>query len=81
MSKRYLRRKDVAHRYGEISIRTVERMVADGRLPAPEYRGRTPFWDESALDESDRAAALLPRPKPKRNVTGSTGSVPINQET
>mgnify|MGYP000903576734 CR=1 FL=1 len=32
-----LSRKDVADRLG-ISTRTVSRMVADGRLPAPDFR-------------------------------------------
>lgn len=59
--KRFLRKGRVAERYG-VNIRTVERMVEDERLPRPAYRGRIPLWDEDALDASDRAAALLPRP-------------------
>jgi hypothetical protein len=42
-------------------------MVEDGRLPPPVYGGRMPLWSEAALDESGRAAALIPRP-PKRDV-------------
>jgi predicted DNA-binding transcriptional regulator AlpA len=60
MPKHFLRKKDVAARYS-VTIRTAERMVDDGRLPRPNYRGRIPLWDEAELDASDRAAALLPR--------------------
>ena len=59
--KRYLRKKAVAERYS-VNLRTVERMKDDGRLPPPVYRGKFPLWDETELDASDRAAALLPRP-------------------
>jgi excisionase family DNA binding protein len=61
MSKRFLRKQHVAERYG-VHTRTVERMIEDGRLPAPVYRGKIPLWDETLLDASDRAAAKLPRP-------------------
>jgi predicted DNA-binding transcriptional regulator AlpA len=64
MSKRYLRKRAVTERYGGVSIRTIERMVKDGRLPPPEYPlGRLPMWDAAKLDEFDRAATLAPRPK------------------
>lgn len=61
MSKKFLRKAAVAQRYS-INTRTVERMVSDGRLPRPTYRGRFPLWDETELDVSDRAATLRPRP-------------------
>jgi hypothetical protein len=64
MAKKYLRKRAVAERYGGISFRSVERMVSDGRLPPPHYRGRFPLWPEDELDASDRAAALAPRPRP-----------------
>src|SRR6516164_6998795 len=38
-AKRYLRKWEVATRYG-VTGRTVERMSADGRLPPPIRRGR-----------------------------------------
>jgi hypothetical protein len=63
MPKQYLRKARVAARY-DASIRWVERAVEDGRLPAPVYRGRIPIWDESKLDEADRAA-LRARPTEK----------------
>lgn len=61
MSKRFLRVKAVAERYG-VSTRTVPRMVKDGRLPLPHYRGKFPLFDEAELDAADRAATLRPRP-------------------
>jgi excisionase family DNA binding protein len=69
MAKQFLRMRDVAARYGNVSIRTVERMIEDGRLPKPHYRGRFPLFDEEELDASDRAlmaAARSKRPGPKR---------------
>jgi excisionase family DNA binding protein len=71
MSKKFLRKKAVADRYG-VTIRTVERMIDDGRLPKPQYRGRLPLFAEDELDASDRAAALLPRPV--RATTPSTAA-------
>jgi predicted DNA-binding transcriptional regulator AlpA len=59
--KRFLRKRAVGDRYG-VNDRTVDRMKMDGRLPPPIYHGKFPLWDEDALDASDRAAALLPRP-------------------
>jgi hypothetical protein len=61
MAKQYLRKADVAGRY-RVTSRTIDRMVVDGRLPAPEFRGRWPIWDEAKLDEADREAALKARP-------------------
>lgn len=63
MAKQFLRKQAVATRYG-VNTRTVDRMAKpeDGRLPPPVYRGKFPLWDADALDASDRAAALLPRP-------------------
>jgi len=62
MSKRFLRKQSVAGRY-DVNVRTIDRMIEDGRLPRPVYRGRLPMWAEDELDASDRAAALQPRPK------------------
>jgi predicted DNA-binding transcriptional regulator AlpA len=62
MSTKFLRKAAVAERYS-VTPRSVERMVADGRLPRPVYRSsRLPLWDEAALDASDRRAAARPRP-------------------
>jgi hypothetical protein len=64
MAKRYLRKKAVRERYGNVCDRTIERAVIDGRLPPPEFPfgNKIPCWDEDRLDASDRAAALAPRP-------------------
>jgi predicted DNA-binding transcriptional regulator AlpA len=59
---RFLRKAQVALRYG-INVRSLERWVKDGRLPAPIYHNRFPLWRESDLDAADRAAMTAPRPK------------------
>ena len=56
-SKKYLRKKSVAERYG-VHERTIDRMARDKRIPPPFYRGKFPLWDEDALDASDREATL-----------------------
>jgi hypothetical protein len=60
MSKHYLRKRDVARRYG-IDERTVDRMKGR-RIPAPKYLpgSRFPIWDIAELDAADRAATLAP---------------------
>jgi hypothetical protein len=56
--KRYLRKRQVAERYGNVNERTIPRMIADGRLPPPDlYNGRFPLWGEDTLDAHDRKAA------------------------
>lgn len=63
MSTKFLRKRAVAERYS-VNPRTVERMILDGRLPKPLYRGtRFPLWKESDLDESDRRLAVAYRPQ------------------
>ena len=58
-AKRYLRKWEVATRYG-VTGRTVERMSADGRLPPPIRLGaRVLLWDEALLDERDATRAAL----------------------
>jgi predicted DNA-binding transcriptional regulator AlpA len=54
--RRFLRKRQVAARYG-ITERSVDRRTRDGTLPKPIYVGpRCPRWDESALEELERAA-------------------------
>lgn len=60
MSTRFLRRRAVATRY-DITMRTVDRWSADGRLPAPVHRGAIPLWNVDELDAADRAAAAAHR--------------------
>ena len=60
MSKVYLRKRQVADRYGKIALRSVERAAKDGRIPAPEYPcgPNMPMWDEAKLIANERAAAI-----------------------
>jgi hypothetical protein len=59
---RFLRKRAVAMRYGNIHERSIARMVADGRLPPPDfYSGRFPLWSEATLDGHDRTATLARR--------------------
>jgi hypothetical protein len=54
--KQFLRKADVAQRYG-VNARTVSRMAEDGRIPPPtRMNGRIPLWSEDALDRADEAA-------------------------
>jgi hypothetical protein len=57
-SRRYLRKREVARRYG-VDERTVDRMAKDGRLPAYIYLpgSKLPLQDEDELDARDNAAA------------------------
>jgi hypothetical protein len=56
--KRYLRKKAVAKRYGNVHERSIPRMVEDGRIPPPTiFNGRFPLWDEAVLDAHDREVA------------------------
>jgi hypothetical protein len=58
--KRYLRKRQVAQRYGNIAPRSVERAVVDGRIPPPEYPmgPHTPMWDLDVLEANERAATI-----------------------
>jgi hypothetical protein len=58
--KRFLRKAQVAKRYGGISTRSVERGVEDGRIPPPEYPigENTPLWDAHKLETVERIAVL-----------------------
>jgi hypothetical protein len=63
MSKTYLRKRQLAQRYGDVTLRSIERAVEAGRLPAPEYPcgEHTPLWDLEKLEANERAAALRSR--------------------
>jgi hypothetical protein len=60
MPKIYLRKRQLAQRYGNITLRSVERAVEAGRIPPPEYPcgERTPLWDLEKLEANERAAAI-----------------------
>ena len=57
MQKIFLRRRQVAQRYGDITLRSVDRAVAEGRIPAPEYPfgPHSALWDLQKLEENERA--------------------------
>jgi hypothetical protein len=60
MAKQYLRKPSLAQRY-DTTPRTIDRMVADGRLRRPDcYNGPIPLWDAERLDEDDRRATQRP---------------------
>jgi hypothetical protein len=65
LSKLYLRREQMATRYGGIRARTVERYVEAGKLPPPLYidGSRTPLWPVDVLEEFERVN-MRPRRKP-----------------
>jgi hypothetical protein len=71
-SKRWLRKRQVQARYGEVCSRTIDRAVEDGRLPAPKYPfgNKIPYWDGDELDAHDRSLALADRPRRKSAATG-----------
>jgi predicted DNA-binding transcriptional regulator AlpA len=55
-AKRYLRKADVAVRYG-CTTHHVDRLAEDGRIPKPIYIANFPMWSESELAAYERAAA------------------------
>jgi hypothetical protein len=58
--RQFLRKRQVAQRYGNITTRSVERAVEDGRIPPPEYPMglHTPMWDLAKLEANERVAAM-----------------------
>jgi predicted DNA-binding transcriptional regulator AlpA len=81
MSKRWLRRRQVRQRYGEMSNMTLSRMVRDGRLPPPKfpYQNSVPAWDEAELDERDEAVVAGRAGKRARTQDGASDN-PHEQE-
>ncbi len=65
MSEKWLRKRAVRGRYGDVSDSWVERATKDGRLPPPEFPfgNKIPAWRESTLDKHDRAATMRSRSK------------------
>jgi hypothetical protein len=60
--KRYLKKKDLALRYGDTTIKTVDRMWKDGRIPEPDiWNAKSPLWDESNLEKHERLNLTAPR--------------------
>jgi predicted DNA-binding transcriptional regulator AlpA len=72
-TKKYLRLSAVAERYGT-TIRNIQRMAKDGRLPAPVFMGtRYPLWDAELLDERDRKM-IQGRPRKDRAQVDAAGN-------
>lgn len=69
---RWLRNKQQSERY-DCSIKSLERMRADGRLPPSQYPfgNGIPANTEEELDEHDRAAVKASRPKRGRSTAAS----------
>ncbi len=64
-SKRRLRQQSLATRY-DCTVRSVQRMIDDGRIPPPDfYLGRVPYWNEETLEANERSAAIAPNKKEK----------------
>jgi hypothetical protein len=57
---KWLRKKHLRTRYGDVSDKWIERAVKDLRLPPPEFPfgNRIPAWQEEVLDNHDRAATM-----------------------
>jgi hypothetical protein len=59
--KRYLKKKDLARRYGNC-IKTVERMWKEGRIPPPDiWNAKSPLWSEDSLEKHERQNLTAPR--------------------
>jgi excisionase family DNA binding protein len=55
--RRYLRINDLCERY-HVSRMTISRWLQNGTLPAPSTRfGKSPLWNEAALDRHDNTRA------------------------
>jgi hypothetical protein len=58
MTKTFLRQPQLAKRYAT-SVRTIQRMRAEGRLPKPDlYLGPFPLWSDETLESFEREAVL-----------------------
>lgn len=54
---RYLRKRQLRERYGNISEKTADRWRKLKRIPQPDfYQGNIPYWSEHRLDQADRKA-------------------------
>ena len=60
---KWLRKKHLCERYGDVTPRTIERAIKDERLPRPEFPfgNKIPAWREEILDAHDKAAAIASR--------------------
>ncbi|EGE56752.1 UNVERIFIED_ORG: putative site-specific integrase-resolvase [Rhizobium esperanzae] len=56
MPKKYLTRRQVRARYGDISDITIRRWIDSGRIDEPLRIGNRHYFAEDELDEADRRA-------------------------
>jgi hypothetical protein len=72
--RRWYRKAQVGARYGGVCGRTIDRAVADGRLPAPKFPfgNGIPYWDGDDLDAHDRSLAPSGRPRQESAAAGSS---------
>jgi len=58
----YLRKRQLAARYG-VHVRTIDRMVDDGRLPRPDiFMGKLPMWSDETIAANERRATTERQP-------------------
>jgi hypothetical protein len=58
------RKIGLARRY-EVTVRAIDYMVRDGRLPPPDFfLGRLPIWTDESIVANERAAAARRPSKP-----------------
>jgi hypothetical protein len=65
-------RKKALAKYWGVCDRTVDRMVAEGRLGKPKYIGRMPTWSDEQREEAERAERTSASASPKE--TDSAGA-------
>jgi hypothetical protein len=63
---RYLGTDAVKKRYGNISDMTVDRWIAKGILPPPDYFGRLRMWKLSKLEANERSLARQGAPRRRK---------------
>ena len=75
MDKVFLKKKDLARRYGGVTIRTIERMWEEGRLPPPDiYNGPSPLWSETSLEKHERRHLNVRRTRTSAASNAGAGS-------
>ena len=62
--KIFYRKSQLAARYST-SVRSIDRMVRDGRLPPPDmYMGPHPLWANESIEANEKRAATMREPPP-----------------
>ena len=73
--KVYYRKLQLAARYST-SVRSIDRMVSDGRLPPPDlYMGPHPMWADETIEANERAVTMRePPPNHRHAFTATRGA-------